>query len=158
MEHTAAVGEIPESGVATAEQAESALGRTMATERDQDMLDAVDAGTKEEEDAPAGRQVNPPDVDYSCICWQPRSPDSLSALAVGWGAGRGTPSLSRADFACAPAGVSMIFHAGPASAGRSSRADFRQSGQQSDFASRAARSGPAQKLVVGALKEWAEKR
>ena len=49
VEHAAAVGEIPESGVVTAEQAESALGRTMATELDQDMLDAVDADTKEEE-------------------------------------------------------------------------------------------------------------
>ena len=50
MEHAAAVGEIPESGVVTAELAESALGRTMATELDQDMLDAVDADTKKEED------------------------------------------------------------------------------------------------------------
>ena len=34
VEHAAAVREIPESGVVTAEQAESALGRTMAIELD----------------------------------------------------------------------------------------------------------------------------
>ena len=59
IEHAAAVGEIPENGIVTAEQAESAHGRTMATELDLDMLDALDADTKEEEDALAGRQVNP---------------------------------------------------------------------------------------------------
>ena len=38
VEHAAAVGEMPESGVVAAEQAESALGRTMATELDQGIL------------------------------------------------------------------------------------------------------------------------
>ena len=53
------MGELPENAQVTAEQAESALGRTMTTEVDLDMLDAVDADTKEEEEALAGRQVNP---------------------------------------------------------------------------------------------------
>ena len=103
VEHAAAVGAMPESGVVTAEQAESALSRTMATELDQNMLDTLDADTKEEEDALAGRQVNPPEAEYSCICWQPHAPDSVSALTVGWDAGRAAQSLNRADFACTSA-------------------------------------------------------
>ena len=84
VEHAAAVGEIPDDGVATEEQAESALGRTMAPELDQDMLDALDPDTQEEEDALAGRHVNPPGVAYSSICWQSDAPLSVSAVNVGW--------------------------------------------------------------------------
>ena len=75
---------MPDDGVVTAEQAESALGRTMATEIDQDMLDAPDPDTKKEEGALAGRRVNPPGVAYSSICWQSVAPDSVGAVTVGW--------------------------------------------------------------------------
>ena len=84
VEHAAVVGEMPDDGVVTAEQAESALGKTLATEIDQDMLDALDPDTKEEEDALAGRHVNPPGVAYSSICWQSVAPDSVGAVTVGW--------------------------------------------------------------------------
>ena len=40
-------GEVPQNAGVTAEQAESALGRTLATELDLDLMDAVDADTKE---------------------------------------------------------------------------------------------------------------
>ena len=96
--HAAAVGEIPDDGPVTAEQAESTLGRTMATELDQDMLDALDPDTKEEEDALAGRQVNPSGAAYSCICWQPSAPDSVSAATVGWGEKIEKRLLSRSVF------------------------------------------------------------
>jgi len=82
------VGEIPQNALVTAEQAESALGRTVATELDVDISEAVDADTNEEEEVLAGRQVNPSDVDYSCLSWQPAAPDSVSAEAIGWEVGR----------------------------------------------------------------------
>ena len=63
VEHAATVGEIPQNALVTAEQAESALGRTVATELDVDISEAVEADTKEEEEAFAGRKVNPSGVD-----------------------------------------------------------------------------------------------
>ena len=99
VEHAASVGEIPQNAVITAEQAESALGRTAATELDIDMPDAVDGDTREEEEALAGRQVNPCGVDYACLTWQPLAPDSVSALAVGWESTRPGRRLVRDDFA-----------------------------------------------------------
>ena len=53
----------------TAEQAESALGRTMATELDVEISDTVDADTKEEEDG----------ADYSCLVGPPGAPSTASA-------------------------------------------------------------------------------
>ena len=84
VEHAGTVGEIPQNALVTAEQAESALGRTVATELDVDISEAIDADTKEEEEALAGRQINPSGVDYSCLSWQPAAPDSVSAKAIGW--------------------------------------------------------------------------
>ena len=158
VEHAAGTGEIPDTGVVTAEQAESALGRTLATELDQDMFDTIDADTKEEEEALAGRQVNPAEVDYSCICWQPGAPDSVSAVAVGWDADLGTRVLNREDFSCTASRISSAFQAGLAAMCHSFRADLQTSRDQSDFASRTASLDPTQKFVVDALKEWAEKR
>ena len=158
VEHAAAVGEIPDDGVVTAEQAESALGRTMATEIDQDMLDALDPDTKEEEDALAGRHVNPPGVAYSSICWQPDAPDSVSAVTVGWDAKLETRSLSRSDFARTSFGMTQTFHAGLAAMSSSFKDDLQRTKQQCDFASRIASLDPTQKMVVDMLKEWAEKR
>ena len=88
VEHAATVGEIPQNARVSPEQAESALGRTVATEIDIDYPDAVDADTKEAEEALAGDQVNPSGFDYACIAWQPLEPDSVSAGAVGWEATR----------------------------------------------------------------------
>ena len=65
VEHTQRPGEVSSGAQATAEQAESALGRTMATELDVDISEAVDADTKEEEEALQGHQVNPSGADYS---------------------------------------------------------------------------------------------
>ena len=74
----------------TAEQAESALGRTMATELDVEISDTVDADTNEEEDG----------MDYSCLAWQPGAP------SMGWEADRPARLLSRADFACTASEIS----------------------------------------------------
>ena len=93
VEHTASVGEVPENAVVTPEQAESALGRTLATELDVDYSDAVDADTKEEEEALAGHQVNPSGFDYACIAWPPSAPDSVSAGTAGWEATQLSPWL-----------------------------------------------------------------
>ena len=86
VEHAASVGEIPENARVSPEQAESALGRTLATEFDGDYIDAVDADTKEEEEALAGHQVNPSMDAYECLARQPLSPDSCQRGHDGLGA------------------------------------------------------------------------
>ena len=106
VEHTQHPGEIPSGVEVTAEQAESALGRTMATELDVEISDTVDADTKEEEEALVGHQVNPNGVDYSCLAWQPATPSTASADVMGWEADRPARLLSRADFACTASEIS----------------------------------------------------
>ena len=76
-------GEIPQNARVTPEQAESALGRTLTTEMDTDYADAVDADTKEEEEALAGHKVNPGGFDYACISLQPCAQYFVSADTVG---------------------------------------------------------------------------
>ena len=65
VEHSYQPGEVPAGAEVTAEQAESALGRTMATELDGELPEAADADTTAEEEALTGHQVNPTGVDYS---------------------------------------------------------------------------------------------
>ena len=79
VEHTQHPGEVPSDVEVTAEQAESALGRTMATEMDVEISEAADAYTKEEDEALAGHQVNPNGVGYSCLSWQHEAPSTASA-------------------------------------------------------------------------------
>ena len=82
VEHAAAVGEIPKNARVFPEQAESALGRTLATEIDVGYTDAVDADTKEEEEALAGHQVNPSGVASTMLASRGnRSRQTLSAPA-----------------------------------------------------------------------------
>ena len=71
VEHSYQPDEVPAGAEVTAEQAESALGRTMATELDGELPEAADADTTAEEEALTGHQVNPTGVDYSCVSWQP---------------------------------------------------------------------------------------
>ena len=112
VEYTQHPGEVPRDAVVTAEQAESALGRTMATELDIDISGAVDGDTKEEEEALAGRQVNPRSVDYFCISWQPDALGAPSAETMGWESDRSVWSLSRAGFACAASEITKKLQKG----------------------------------------------
>ena len=61
---------MPPRAVVTAEQAESALGRSIATAPDAGISEAADVDTMKDEEALAGHQANPSGVDYSFISWQ----------------------------------------------------------------------------------------
>ena len=92
------LGEVPPDAIVTAEQAESALGRAQGTEFDEDLFETIDLELRQEEEALAGRHVNPPGIDYSCLCYD--APDSVSATALGWGTAKAAPRLlTRQDFA-----------------------------------------------------------
>ena len=156
LEHAASVGEIPQNAVVTAEQAESALGRTLATEIDIDYPDAVDADTKEEEEALAGHRVNPSGVDYTCIAWQPPAPDSVSAATVGWPATLPARPLERSDFTCSKSGVVAKLRGGLAELGRTFQSEM--AAAPSDFDAATQTLDPTQKLFAQMLAEWADKR
>ncbi len=98
------LAEMPHDAVVTAEQAESALGRNLATESDEDLLEQIDMDQREEEEALAGKLIHPDGVGYSCLAWSPASsltaPDSVNAKDMGWHPPLLLPELTRKDFLC----------------------------------------------------------
>ncbi len=153
LEHAASVGEVPGNARVSAEQAESALGRTIATELDVDYADAVDADTKEEEEALAGHQVHPSGFGYDCLSWQPVAPDCVSADAVGWELSRPVRRLARADFKCSSESTTAKLQGGLASLA----AEFRKEVDSScsDFSAAAQELDPTQRLMAELIVEWA---
>ena len=156
IEHAACVGEIPQNARVTPEQAESALGRSLTTEMDTDYADAVDADTKEEEEALAGHKVNPGGFDYACISWQPCAPDFVSADTVGWESTRPARQLARSDFNCSKESVGAKLQGARANLAAEFRCEMASA--QSDFSAAARTLDPTQKLLAEVLVEWAEKR
>ena len=158
VEHTQHPGEVPPGVVVTAEQAESALGRTMATELEIDISEAVDGDTKEEEEALAGHQVNPNGVDYSCIAWQPDAPGTASAATMGWGSDRPVRSLNRDDFACAASEITRKLQKGLSDLTVDFLAEFQRSASAEGYHARVQGLDPTQKLIVDVMAEWAKNR
>ena len=124
----------------------------LATEIDIDCSDAVDADTKEEEEALAGRQVNPIGFDYACVAWQPSAPDSVSAGTVGWEATRPARRLLRSDFTCSQEAVSAKLHGGLANLANGFRSEMAAAPPGFDTLD------PTQRLLSQVLVEWADKR
>ena len=156
VEHAATVGEIPQNARVSPEQAESALGRTVAEAIDIDYPDAVDADTREEEEALAGHQVNPSGFDYACIAWQPLAPDSVSAGTVGWEATRPARRLVRSDFTCSKEGVAAKLRGGLAGLASGFRSEM--AAAPADFSAVVKELDPTQKVMVEVLVEWADLR
>ena len=156
VEHTHEIGQVPETALVTAEQAESALGRTIATEIDVDFDDAVDPDTKEEEEKLAGYQVNPSGVNYECVSWQPDAPGAVSAEIFGWDGGRVVGPLTRKDFACTAEDVKGKLH----NSLRVLVDGFKTELEGARAHGTAERSAldPTQRLVVDVIAEWAEQR
>ena len=157
-EHTQHPGEVPPEAVVTAEQAESALGRIMATELDIDVSEAVDDDTKEEEEALAGHQVNPNGVDYSCISWQPGAPGIANVDTMGWKPPFGVRSLSRANFACSTSEITRKLNKGLSDLTVNFLAEFQRVAAAEGYLGRVQGLDPTQKLIVDVMAEWAQKR
>ena len=156
VEHVSTVGEVPQDAVVTPEQAESALGRVVATELDEDISETVDADIKEEEEALSGRLVNPSGVDYSCIAWQPSSPDLVSAASVGWEADRSPRQLVRADFECSEEDISSKLTTALAELGEGFRKQL--ANQVDGFEVRRQTLDPTQTLCADMIVKWAKQR
>ena len=97
---TQAIGEVPFDALVNPEQAESALGHTMSTEFDDDLLEMIDLDQRAEEEALLDRQVNPRHVDYLFLCWSPQDPQDISPSVVGWPSDMQPRQLQRQDFTC----------------------------------------------------------
>ena len=128
----------------------------MATEADGDYTDAVDADTKEEEEALAGHQVNPSELDYQCLVWQPLAPDSVSAATMGWEPTRPARQLVRSDFKCSKEGVTAKLRGGLTELTAQLRDEMASA--PSDFGAAAQGLDPTQKLLAEVLVEWAGRR
>ena len=98
LPETREIGEVPPDAVVTPEQAESALGHAQATEFDEDGLELLDQELREEEEALAGRQVNPNGIDYSLLAYEPSEGQAVQRF--GWDEALGLPRpLTLGDFA-----------------------------------------------------------
>ena len=84
----------------------------MATELEADVLEAIGQDQREAEEALAGRQLNPANVDYACLCWSSDSvgdgPDSVSPDTMGWSSDLGSKPLGAEDFKCAASDIKAI--------------------------------------------------
>ena len=94
------IGEVPFDARVNPEQAESALGHTMSTEFDDDLLEMIDLDQRAEEEALLDRQVNPRHVDYSFLSWSPHDPQDIAPSVVGWPSNMPARQLQRQDFTC----------------------------------------------------------
>jgi len=92
------IGDMPLDAVVTPEQAESALGHAQATEFDEDALECLDVELREEEEALAGRVVNPAAVDYALLVYDGNERESMAIF--GWDESMApSRSLTVQDFA-----------------------------------------------------------
>jgi hypothetical protein len=75
--------QVPDAAIVTAVQAESSLGHNLADEFDEgEDEDAADKDVRAERLALAGVDLNPPDVDYTCLALEfAEAPDSLLEMA-----------------------------------------------------------------------------
>ena len=73
------IGEVPHDAVISAAQAESALGRNLATDWDEEGMDIIDDDQRAEEEQLVGRLLHPQvnSVDYSLLAWSP-DPDDVN--------------------------------------------------------------------------------
>ena len=84
------MGEVPHNAVISAAHAESALGRNLATDRDDDVRELVDDDQRAEEEQLVGRVVHPQsaDIGYSVLRWSPdptdvnHSPDWINSQDI----------------------------------------------------------------------------
>ena len=77
----------------------------------------LDLDQRAEEEALLGKQVNPPGVDYSCLCWSPDSvgmTDSASAVTIGWHPPLSLKRLEALDFKCNAQDMQQQMQAGMA--------------------------------------------
>ena len=153
VEHTQRPGEIPSGVEVTEEQTDSALGRTMATELNADISEAVDGDTKEEEEAREGHRVNPNGVDSSCVSGQPDAPGIASADIMGWEADLPVRRLSRVDFACTAFEISRRLNKGLSDLTVNFLAEFQRGTATEGYQARVHGLDPAQQLIVDVMAE-----
>ena len=155
-------GEVPHNAVITAEQAESALGRNLATEWDEDLLEQVDMDQRAEEEELTGRMVHPASVDYSFVSWCPASsvvaPDAVSAKDMGWHPPLTLRTLARTDFVCDRDSVRSVLEQGIRELEARCTAEINDPRSEAVLERDAGQLDPTQRLVYDVVTAWAQKR
>ena len=157
------IGEVPHDAAISAAQAESALGRNLATEWDDDDLEHVDADQRAEEERLIGRVIHPQtaEVDYNLLCWSP-VPDDLDHAAglidadhMGWPSDLPKRRLSRADFQFDRDSVARKLEQSVSALEQSCAKQISSASWRQQLEDDVRRLDPTQKLLYDHVTSWA---
>ena len=160
------MGEVPHDAVISAAQAESALGRNLANEWDDDELELQDADQRAEEEELIGRLVHPQSdsVDYNLLCWSPEptdrnhAPDLIDAEHMNWPSDLPVRRLTQADFSFDRDSISRKLRQSVGALDVLCAAEINSPESLSELESEVNRLDPTQKLLYERVTSWAQSK
>ena len=163
---TEQLGEIPHNALVSAAQAESALGRSLCTEWDEDVMEVIDDDQRAEEEQLIGRALHPQGhgVDYSFLAWSPdpndinHASDLISAKDLNWHPGLPLKALRLQDFEFDAASVRSVLQRSVDRIAQQHAADMSRAEYAKELQREANKLDPTQKIVYEYISSWAERR
>ena len=160
------LGEVPHDAIISAAQAESALGRNLATEWDEDVVELIDDDQRAEEEQLVGRVLHPQGrgVDYSFLAWSPdpnninHAPDLISPDDIGWHPDRPLSSLKQQDFAFHATDVQQVLQRSVDQMAQTHAAEMNSAESAKQLRHEVDSLDPTQMLVYSHISTWAARR
>ena len=157
------LGAVPDDALVSAAQAESALGHLETTEFDDIELETPDKDVRAEEEALLGRVVNPPGLDYSCLCLPGDAAVACASPwqhvgAFGWHPPLLPRSLLRADFDVDGVNIQKKLSDALGQLRSSFASKAGDAIARAELQSRVASLDPTQYEVYKIVEEWADAR
>ena len=157
------LGEVPHDAVISAAQAESALGRNLATEWDEDELEQVDDDQRAEEERLMGRLMHPQsdNVDYNLLCWSPdptdinHAPDLVNAEDMSWPSDIPPRRLTRHDFLFDRESVSRTLRESVDALGAKCASEMKHPASAREHEKEVMRLDPTQRIFYEHVSSWA---
>lgn len=160
------MGEVPHNAVVSAAQAESALGRNLATEWDDGVWELVDDNQSAEEGQLVGRMVRPQsaDIDYSLLCGLPdptdfnHSPDLINSQDMNWPSDLPVRRLTRQDFNVTLGSVRSVLQKSLDELAANCVADINSAVSLNELEFEISRLDPTQLLLYEHIASWVQPR
>lgn len=160
------LGEVPHDSIISAAQAESALGRNLATDWDEDVFEVIDEDQRAEEEQLVGRLLHPQGhgVDYEFLAWSPdpndvnHAPDLISPKDVNWHPGLPLSALSRQRFRFDAASVRGVLQRSVDEMAQVHAAEMKSVESAKDMQRQVDLLDPTQRLVYSYISSWAVRR
>ena len=157
------LGEVPHDAIISAAQAESALGRNLATEWHEDVVEFIDDDQRAEEEQLIGRVLHPQcrGVDYSFLAWSPdpnninHAPDVISPDDIGWHPDRPLSSLNQQDFAFHATDVQEVLQRSVDQMAQTHAAEMNSAESAKELQRQVDSLDPTQMLVYSHISSWA---